>query len=93
MQVLEENAGDFVAALTDEQQSDIARCALYHFFTPGMTVCDMDEETSFFFVVLRGSVTMEERKIHHQAIVFNFIVRWRSPQTPPAGAPACCTTR
>ena len=66
VEMISKNAAEFCVSLTDDQQSDIARCGLYHFFTPGVMICDTDEETAFFFVVLRGSVQIDERQVHHQ---------------------------
>ena len=39
------------------------RLCLYHFFAPGEVICNADEETAFYFIVLRGAVTVEERQV------------------------------
>jgi len=69
-EMLSKDCADFCSLLTENQQSDIARCALYHFFTPGVLICDPNEETAFFFLVLHGSVQIEERQVHHQEGTF-----------------------
>lgn len=60
------SAPEFVHSLTEEQQNDLARNCLYHHFKPGTTLCDKDEEAACFFIVLRGSVTIEEPQVSHQ---------------------------
>ena len=67
---MSKDCADFCSLLTENQQSDIARCALYHFFTPGVLICAPKEETAFYFLVLRGSVQIEERQVHHQEGTF-----------------------
>jgi len=64
--LLGKNAADFVQNLSEDQQTDIARSCLYHYMTPGTVLCEKDEETNFYFVVLRGSVVLEELQVHHQ---------------------------
>ena len=66
VELLAKNAKDFVAHLSDEQQSDVARCCLYHYFSDGELVCGADEDTSFFFVLLHGSIHIEETRVSHQ---------------------------
>jgi len=63
--LLSKNAADFCQNLTDDQTSDVARCCLYQYFSPGTVLCEKDEDTSFYFVLLRGEVVVEELQVHH----------------------------
>ena len=65
-QLLTASAPEFCSALNEDQLTEVGRSALYHYFSNGEMVCDTDEETSFYFVLLRGSVVIEERQVHHQ---------------------------
>lgn len=56
-------APHFFDILSVDQQTEVARCALYHFFEPGQILCTEDEETSFVFVVLHGEVEVEEPRV------------------------------
>lgn len=58
-------APQFFGHVTDDQQTEIARCALYHFFEPGEEVCMEDDELCFFFVVLHGVVEVDETRVSH----------------------------
>lgn len=58
-------ASHFFGQINDDQQTDIARCALYHYFDPGEVVCDEDDETAYFFVVLSGAVVLDEARVSH----------------------------
>ena len=55
-----------MSSLTDDQQTDLGRCCMYHYFEPEALVCDSDEETAFFFIVLHGSIDLRERQVHHK---------------------------
>jgi hypothetical protein len=62
---LGKTASHFFSQINDDQQTDVARCALYHFFDPGEVVCDEDDETAYYFVVLSGSVEVDEARVSH----------------------------
>lgn len=64
--VIAKFAPDFCHFISDEEIGEMAKTCVYHFFRPGANVCDADEECEFFFVVLRGSVQIEERQVYHQ---------------------------
>jgi hypothetical protein len=66
VQLLNKKAGKFMSTLSDAQQTEVGRSCLYHYFQPEELVCDAYEETTFFFVVLHGSVDLEEKQVHHQ---------------------------
>ena len=64
--VLHRYVPTFARQLIDSSLRTVAKGLLYHFFQPGSVVCQEAENTNFFFLVLRGSVTLTERIVHHQ---------------------------
>ena len=74
--------------MTDEQQIDIARSSLYHFFVPPSTICEADDGLAYYFIVLRGSVTLEERVVSmHEGLNTNDASRKVVPDHDRTHAP------
>ena len=53
----------------------LSKTCLYHFFDPDTVVCESNESCNFYFLILRGSVHVEERIVHHQEGLQSFIRR------------------
>ena len=66
MEVLRRYASDLTESISEENLGLVASTCLYHFFAPGEVVCEPNEHADFYFVLLRGTVDVEEPTLHHQ---------------------------
>ena len=63
LQYLTSATPDTFGVLNDQQQGDFCRACLYHHFAPGSEICGPDDETAYFFVLLSGSVVMNDLQV------------------------------
>ena len=62
--LLQRHASHFASYLSDAQLNDIGRCATHRVYRAGDTICNAIDSANFFFVLLSGSVELEEPIIH-----------------------------
>jgi hypothetical protein len=62
---IRQQAPYFAALLSAEQLVNVARCVSQQFFPSGATICKAADSVQHFFVVLSGSVLVEEPVVHH----------------------------
>eukprot|EP00966_Prymnesium_polylepis_P088191 2041269-Prymnesium_polylepis.1 len=55
----------FLARLDPDLHRSLARCWRYQFFPRGVAVCMENEAVNYFFIVVEGTLTIEEARIHH----------------------------
>ena len=65
VKILEQLAPEFTAGISDDQMTEVAKVCMYHYFTAGHDICTPTDETAFFFIVLHGTVEIEERRVTH----------------------------
>lgn len=58
-------AGQFFSGIPREVHTQLARVWQYRCYPGGATLCEADQETNYFFIILAGSVLIEEPKVSH----------------------------
>jgi hypothetical protein len=62
----------FAANMNTEGLAVVASCCKYQFCRPFEVVCDQFDKPAYYFLVLMGSVDIDERTLHHQEDVSSF---------------------
>lgn len=58
----------FFHHLESGQHRELARRWRYQFFQRGQTMCTANEATYYFFIIIHGTATVEEARVHHAEV-------------------------